>query len=752
MKKKLLLLMMVMLGIAAGVQAADVEINATNFPDTNFRNLILAQDYGADGILTDEEIASVIHLSLTRTLISDLKGIEFFTALRALECAETLLTALDVSKNTALETLYCSCNQLTDLDVSKNTALKELYCDRTQLTTLDVSKNTALKELDCSVIQLTALDVSKNTALESLYCSDNQLTDLDVSKNTALKNLECYSNQLTDLDVSKNTALTWLGCGGNKLTALDVSKNTALTWLSCGGNKLTALDVSKNTAMTWLGCWGNKLTALDVSKNTALEGLNCSDNQLTVLDVSKNAPLTYLECFGNKIRGEAMQKLVNSLYDWSTHPLISGSMYVYKYELPTGNEMTTQEVAVAKANDWHPWKYKNVMEIVEYPGVTPTVTLNKSEVIVKKNKSVTLTATLYPETLEDKSVTWKSWDKTIATVSSSGKVTGVKSGVVTITCTSNATGLCTTCEVTVGTITLNKKEVVVKKKSSVTLKPTVYPSTLEDKSVKWESSDKTIATVSSSGKVKGIKSGVVTITCTSNATGLSASCKVTVATIALNKSEVIVRKKKSVTLKPTVYPTTLEDKSVTWKSSDESVATVSSDGVVTGIKSGIITITCTSNATGLSTTCKVTVATIALNKSSATITLGKTLTLKPTVYPTTMEDQSVTWKSSNTKVATVKNGKVTGVKAGTATITCTSNATGLSTTCKVTVIASASARTLDDEDTELTDIEIAEVAPAAEEPFDVYDLKGHQVLHQVTSLDGLPAGVYIVNGKKVMKK
>ena len=299
---------------------------------------------------------------------------------------------------------------------------------------------------------------------------------------------------------------------------------------------------------------------------------------------------------------------------------------------------------------------------------------------------------------------------------------------------------------------LDKSKAVVRKNNTLKLKASVYPVTLADKSVKWKSSDKTIATVSSSGKVTGVKSGVVTITCTSVATGAKATCKVTVGTITLNKSEVVVRKKKSVTLTPTVYPTTLEDKSVKWKSSDKTIATVSSSGKVTGVKSGIVTITCTSNATGLSTTCKVTVGTITLSKSSATITVGETLKLKPTVYPTTLEDQSVTWKSSNKAVAKVSStGKVTAVKAGTATITCTSVATGLSTTCKITVKA-ASARTLDDEDAELTDIEIVEVTPAVEEPFDVYDLRGHRVLQHVTSLDGLPAGIYIVNGKKIMKK
>ena len=381
-----------------------------------------------------------------------------------------------------------------------------------------------------------------------------------------------------------------------------------------------------------------------------------------------------------------------------------------------------------------------------------TITLNISGATVNQGNTVTLKPTVYPTTLEDKSVTWESSDESIATVTSDGIVTGVKPGVATITCTSNATGLSTTCTVTVSGVVLDQSEVILRKKKTVTLTPTFYPETQEDKSVTWKSSDKTIATVTSTGKVTGVKTGVVTITCTSNATGQSTTCKVTVGTITLDQSEVVVRKKKTVTLTPTVYPTTLEDKSVTWESSDESVATVSSDGVVTGVLSGVVTITCTSNATGLSATCKVTIGTITLSKSSATITVGETLKLKPTVYPTTLEDQSVTWKSSNKAVAKVSStGKVTALKAGTATITCTSNATGLSTTCKITVKASASARTLDEEDAELTDIEIAET-PAVEEPFDVYDLRGHRVLQRVTSLDGLPAGVYIVNGKKVTKK
>jgi uncharacterized protein YjdB len=385
--------------------------------------------------------------------------------------------------------------------------------------------------------------------------------------------------------------------------------------------------------------------------------------------------------------------------------------------------------------------------------IVGTITLDQTNVVVKKNKTVTLTPTVYPTTLADKSVIWESSDESIATVTSGGKVKGVKTGIATITCTSVATGLSTTCTVTVGTITLDQTNVVVKKNKTVTLTPTVYPLTLEDKSVKWKSSDKTIATVSSSGKVKGVKTGTVTITCTSVATGLSTTCTVTVGTITLDQTNVVIKKNKTVKLTPTVYPTTLEDKSVKWQSSDKTIATVTSTGTVKGLKTGTVTITCTSVATGLSATCTVIVGTITLSKSSATVTVGSTVTLKPTVYPTTLEDKSVTWKSSDETTATVtEDGKVTGKKAGTATITCTSVATGLSTTCKVTVKASASARTLDEEGADVTGIETIDENPAIKEPVDVYDLGGRQVLQRATSLDGLPAGVYIVNGKKMLKK
>ena len=216
-----------------------VAVNSTNFPDANFRNWLLKQSYGEDGYLTFAEIAAVTEISVRSVHISSLKGIEYFQALKRLDCTGNNLKTLSVSNNTALTYL-------------------KFYSNR--LTTLDVSKNTALKELDCRENDLNSLDVSNNTALETLYCANNDLTTLNVSKNTALKELDCQNNSLTSLDVSKNTALKELDCQINSLTSLDVSKNTALIYLYCYDNDLKTLNVSKNTALDYLNCAGNQIS------------------------------------------------------------------------------------------------------------------------------------------------------------------------------------------------------------------------------------------------------------------------------------------------------------------------------------------------------------------------------------------------------------------------------------------------------------------------------------------------------------
>ncbi len=166
--KLLLLLALPMIGFGQNV----------NIPDANFKAyLVYNAEINTNGdseIQVSEASAFNGEIDCNDMSISNLKGIEAFTALTSLNCKGNQLKSLDVSQNTALGWLYCDGNQLTSLDLSKNTALTYLQCDENQLTSLDVSQNTALTYLLCDNNQLTSLDVSKNTALSDLYCDGNK--------------------------------------------------------------------------------------------------------------------------------------------------------------------------------------------------------------------------------------------------------------------------------------------------------------------------------------------------------------------------------------------------------------------------------------------------------------------------------------------------------------------------------------------------------------------------------------------------
>ena len=175
---------------------ADVNINETNFPDEKFRAWLLAQDYGKDGILTEDEIQNITEIDVSRQGIKSLEGINTFTELQLLSCYQNELTELDVSSCTALQNLSCGNNKLTELDVSKCTNLRELNCPDNLLGSLDVSNCTELTVLFCLRDKLTSLNVSNCKALEYLFCEQNQLAELDLSDCMALKKVNCYINQI----------------------------------------------------------------------------------------------------------------------------------------------------------------------------------------------------------------------------------------------------------------------------------------------------------------------------------------------------------------------------------------------------------------------------------------------------------------------------------------------------------------------------------------------------------------------------
>ena len=146
-------------------------------------------------------------------------------------------------------------------------------------------------------------------------------------------------------------------------------------------------------------------------------------------------------------------------------------------------------------------------------------------------------------------------------------------------------------------------------------------------------------------------------------------------------------------LTATVLPTNATNKTVSWTSSNSSVASVNASGLVTGVAAGTASITVTTQDGNKTATCAVTVTTttvavtgVTVSPTTASVATGATTTLTATVAPSNATNKTVSWTSSNSSVASVNaSGLVTGVAAGTASITVTTQDGGKTATCAITV-------------------------------------------------------------------
>ena len=291
-------------------------------------------------------------------------------------------------------------------------------------------------------------------------------------------------------------------------------------------------------------------------------------------------------------------------------------------------------------------------------------------------------------------------------------------------------------------VVLNQTAMTLMEGTSLALQATVLPGYATDKTVKWSTSNPDVAIVVR-GVVSALAPGEAVIT--AKAGDKEATCVVTVEKkyvsvtgIFLDKTKATVTEGDALTLTATVLPADADDKTVTWETSDATVATVE-DGVVTALVPGVVTIT--AKAGELEASCVITVeeryipvTEIVLNHTEAEITVGESLKLTATVLPEDATDNSVSWATSDKKVATARNGVVKGVAPGKATIT--ARIGDITATCEVTVVLADG------------------IEQAAEDKavMTVYDVTGRPVKLDAKSIEGLEQGIYIINGRKTVVK
>ena len=289
------------------VEEDKIAINATNFPDPNFRKVLTA--YSSEKVknvpvLTKEDIAKITDLGNTKAdtkfkdeaanlaKVVNFKGIEKLTALKSLTLTNTQrnFKALDLSENAALTFVDVSgCTNLADLNLPETAAIETLLLQNTAITAVDVSKYTALKVLNVSDTKLTALDVKANTELETLALANVKVTELDVEANTKLKTLDAANCGLEKIDVSANTLLENLDVSGNSLITLDLTGLTALT-----ADKFKADNNKRNIGTVIDGKYDLKDLAAEglvVDKMGDINGATLAEGVLT--DVAGNVTYTY---------------------------------------------------------------------------------------------------------------------------------------------------------------------------------------------------------------------------------------------------------------------------------------------------------------------------------------------------------------------------------------------------------------------------------------------------------------------------
>ena len=325
---------------------------------------------------------------------------------------------------------------------------------------------------------------------------------------------------------------------------------------------------------------------------------------------------------------------------------------------------------------------------------------------VEVNKTITLTAKVAPTNATNQTVTWSCKDNTVVSLTPNGKtvvVNGKKVGSTQVTAVVDGKSATKTITVTaaptptpvpdvkVTGVTLNKATISLVEGKTEKLVATVAPANAKVKDVTWTTSNNKAATVAADGTVKAVKAGKATITVTTKDGNKTAKCEVTVTkkkvaakkvTLSASKNVYVVAGK-SITIGAAVEPANTTDSlKFTTDSKGRKVVTLKADKKNNSVKvttkkgkTGKATITAKAGKKSAKVTVnvvkKATNATkITLNKKTLKINTGASAALQAKLTPAKATTE-VKWSvdKAGKKVVNIKNGIVTGKKAGVATIT-----------------------------------------------------------------------------------
>ena len=310
-----------------------------------------------------------------------------------------------------------------------------------------------------------------------------------------------------------------------------------------------------------------------------------------------------------------------------------------------------------------------------------------------------------PSNATNRKVTFSSNNKEVISVDSSGKIKALKAGTADISIKTNegrftdyVTIIVERDIIHVKSASMNKQNTSIIEGESERLSYTITPSNADNRKVTWKSSNINVATVDGNGLVTAQKEGTASISIVTDDGKITSSCTVFVTkkvirvnSISLNKNSMNLKAGTTERLTHSLSPSDATNQKVSWSSSDESVASVSEDGIVSAKRGGTAKITVTTNDGNYNASCEVTVTEIlvtelSLNKSNFQMEKGSTIQIGCSIQPSDATDKTITWSSSDTKIATVdQSGNVKGISYGMATITAKNKKSNKSKSVKIYV-------------------------------------------------------------------
>ena len=290
-----------------------------------------------------------------------------------------------------------------------------------------------------------------------------------------------------------------------------------------------------------------------------------------------------------------------------------------------------------------------------------------------------------------KNYIFKSSKPDIVSVDSDGTVTALQKGAATITAkvSNSVYSRCIVRAVIhAEKVTLNQTELTLVPEETFTLKGKVTPSDASYKTLTWESSDESVASVEK-GVVtaKGKGSAVITA---QTSDGAKAECivnvKVPVEKVVIYSVRMSLQKYTARKLTAKVFPENADDAELTWSSSNSKIVTVDSSGTIRTLSAGQAVVTAkTANGKKSSVTIEVT-SPVSLVTITPDVVLGngENFRMGVRIVPDDATNKTLTWSSSNTGIVSVDNGVLTANAEGTATITAKS-VNGKTSTSQITV-------------------------------------------------------------------